>query len=194
MEEAAMNDRRGTGRSVGVVMGSDSDLSTMEAAIAALAEFDVATEVRILSAHRTPDAMLEYARTAEARGVAVIIAGAGGAAHLPGMLAAATPVPVIGVPVVATPLAGVDALLSIAQMPAGVPVATVAVGNARNAGLLAVRILGVADAGLRARMQRFQHELRDRVVLKDQAVRMRFGGERQPDATDTRSRGSQSTD
>jgi 5-(carboxyamino)imidazole ribonucleotide mutase len=103
-------------------------------------------------------------------------------------------VPVIGVPVVATPLAGVDALLSIAQMPAGVPVATVAVGNARNAGLLAVRILGVADAGLRARMQRFQHELRDRVVLKDQAVRMRFGGERQPDATDARSRGSQSTD
>ena len=194
MEEAAMSDRRGTGRSVGVVMGSDSDLSTMEAAIAALAEFDVATEVRVLSAHRTPDAMLEYARTAEARGVAVIIAGAGGAAHLPGMLAAATPVPVIGVPVVATPLAGVDALLSIAQMPAGVPVATVAVGNARNAGLLAVRILGVADAGLRARMERFQHELRDRVVLKDQAVRMRFGGERQPDATDARSRGSQSTD
>lgn len=194
MEEAAMTDRRGTGRSVGVVMGSDSDLSTMEAAIAALAEFDVATEVRVLSAHRTPDAMLEYARTAEARGVAVIIAGAGGAAHLPGMLAAATPVPVIGVPVVATPLAGVDALLSIAQMPAGVPVATVAVGNARNAGLLAVRILGVADAGLRARMERFQHELRDRVVLKDQAVRMRFGGERQPDATDARSRGSQSTD
>ena len=194
MEEAAMTDRRGTGRSVGVVMGSDSDLSTMEAAIAALAEFDVATEVRVLSAHRTPDAMLEYARTAEARGVAVIIAGAGGAAHLPGMLAAATPVPVIGVPVVATPLAGVDALLSIAQMPAGVPVATVAVGNARNAGLLAVRILGVADAGLRARMERFQHELRDRVVLKDQAVRMRFGGERQSDATDARSRGSQSTD
>ena len=189
-----MTDRRGTGRSVGVVMGSDSDLSTMEAAIAALAEFDVATEVRVLSAHRTPDAMLEYARTAEARGVAVIIAGAGGAAHLPGMLAAATPVPVIGVPVVATPLAGVDALLSIAQMPAGVPVATVAVGNARNAGLLAVRILGVADAGLRARMERFQHELRDRVVLKDQAVRMRFGGERQPDATDARSRGSQATD
>ncbi len=162
-------------RLVGVVMGSDSDLPTMEAAIAALAEFGVPTEVRILSAHRTPDAMLDYARMASARGVAVIIAGAGGAAHLPGMLAAATPLPVIGVPVVATPLAGVDALLSIAQMPAGVPVATVAVGNARNAGLLAVRILGVADAALHDRMERFQRELGDRVRAKDAAVAARFG-------------------
>ncbi len=162
-------------RLVGVVMGSDSDLPTMEEALAALAEFEVPTEVRILSAHRTPDAMLDYARTAAARGVTVIIAGAGGAAHLPGMLAAVTPLPVIGVPVIATPLAGVDALLSIAQMPAGVPVATVAVGNARNAGLLAVRILGVADAALRDRMERFQRELGDRVRAKDDAVSARFG-------------------
>ncbi len=159
---------------VGVVMGSDSDLPTMEAAIVALGEFDVSSEVRILSAHRTPDAMLAYARTAEERGVAVIIAGAGGAAHLPGMIAAATPLPVIGVPMVATPLAGVDALLSIVQMPAGVPVATVAVGNARNAGLLAVRILGIADDALRDRMRSFQQSLSERVSAKDEAIRTRF--------------------
>ena len=116
---------QGTAR-VGVVMGSDSDLPTMEAAIEALKEFDLPVEVRILSAHRTPDEMFDYARTAADRGVQVIIAGAGGAAHLPGMIASATPLPVIGVPVIATALAGVDALLSIAQMPAGVPVATVA--------------------------------------------------------------------
>ncbi len=181
-----MSERPEKGPVVGVVMGSDSDLPTMEPAIAALAEFDVRTEVRVLSAHRTPDAMLAYARTAEERGVAVIIAGAGGAAHLPGMLAAATVVPVIGVPVVATSLAGVDALISIVQMPAGVPVATVAIGNARNAGLLAVRILGVADGALRARMLRFQHDLCDRVVLKDHDVRNRFGMETQADGTDDR--------
>ncbi|MBA2278525.1 MAG: 5-(carboxyamino)imidazole ribonucleotide mutase [Chloroflexia bacterium] len=163
-----------SGPIVGVVMGSDSDLPTMEAAIVALGEFDVPSEVRILSAHRTPDAMLAYARTAEERGVAVIIAGAGGAAHLPGMIAAATPVPVIGVPVVATPLAGVDALLSIVQMPAGVPVATVAVGNARNAGLLAVRMLGIADGALRDRMRSFQQSLSERVAAKDEAIRSRF--------------------
>lgn len=161
---------------VGVVMGSDSDLPTMEAAIAALAEFEIATEARILSAHRTPDEMFAYARGAAGRGVRVIIAGAGGAAHLPGMLASATPLPVIGVPVVATALAGVDALLSIAQMPAGVPVATVAIGNARNAGLLAVRILASGDDDLLARMEAFQRDLHDRVRAKDEAVAARYQG------------------
>lgn len=159
---------------VGVVMGSDSDLPTMEAAIDALREFEIPLEVRILSAHRTPDEMFDYARTAAARGVRVIIAGAGGAAHLPGMIASATPLPVIGVPVVATALAGVDALLSIAQMPAGVPVATVAIGNARNAGLLAVRILGAGDDALLERMAAFQRALHDRVRAKDDEVRNRY--------------------
>ena len=159
---------------VGVVMGSDSDLPTMDAAITALAEFDIACEVRILSAHRTPDEMFEYARTAAARGIRVIIAGAGGAAHLPGMIASATPLPVIGVPVVATPLAGIDALLSIVQMPGGVPVATVAIGNSRNAGLLAVRILSVGDDSLRERMEQFQRDLHDMVRAKDDIVRARF--------------------
>ncbi len=159
---------------IGVVMGSDSDLPTMQPAIDVLREFDVPVEVRVLSAHRTPDEMLSYARSAADRGVAVIIAGAGGAAHLPGMVAAATPLPVIGVPVVATPLAGLDALLSIVQMPAGVPVATVAIGNARNAGLLALRILGATDETLRQRMVRFQHELAERVRGKDATVRERF--------------------
>lgn len=165
---------KGTSPRVGVVMGSDSDLPTMEAAIEALREFDIPLEVRILSAHRTPDEMFEYARAAAGRGVRVIIAGAGGAAHLPGMIASATPLPVIGVPVVATTLAGVDAFLSIAQMPAGVPVATVAIGNARNAGLLAVRILAVGDDALRERMETFQRELHDRVRAKDESVSARF--------------------
>lgn len=159
---------------VGVVMGSDSDLPTMRAALDALAEFNIPAEVRILSAHRTPDEMFTYAREAAGRGVQVIIAGAGGAAHLPGMIASATPLPVIGVPVVATALAGVDALLSIAQMPAGVPVATVAIGNARNAGLLAVRILGAGDPALREAMERFQRDLHDMVRAKDEAVIERF--------------------
>jgi len=162
-------------------MGSDSDLPTMEAAIAALTEFDVPVEVRILSAHRTPDEMFAYARSAASRGVRVIIAGAGGAAHLPGMIASATALPVIGVPVVATSfagLAGVDALLSIVQMPAGVPVATVAIGNARNAGLLAVRILAAGDAALLGRMEQFQRDLHDKVRLKDAAVRARYEDER----------------
>lgn len=159
---------------VGVVMGSDSDLDIMRAAVDALAEFGVAREVRILSAHRTPDEMLDYARMAAGRGLRVIVAGAGGAAHLPGMLAAATPLPVIGVPVPATRLAGVDALLSIAQMPAGVPVATVAIGGARNAGLLAVRILAVADPALLAAMTRFQTDLAATVRAKDRAVRAEF--------------------
>jgi 5-(carboxyamino)imidazole ribonucleotide mutase len=161
---------------VGVVMGSDSDLPTMRAAVDALAEFGVSSEVRILSAHRTPDEMLAYARGAAGRGLKVIIAGAGGAAHLPGMIAAATALPVIGVPVVATPLAGLDALLSIVQMPAGVPVATVAIGNARNAGLLAVRILAVADRDLLEAMARFQATLAQTVRGKDATVREEFAG------------------
>ena len=161
---------------VGVVMGSDSDLSTMRAAVDALAEFGVPCEVRVLSAHRTPDEMLAYARAAAARGLKVIIAGAGGAAHLPGMIASATPLPVIGVPVVATHLAGLDALLSIVQMPAGVPVATVAVGNARNAGLLAVRILAVADPALLSAMERFQSDLAEMVRAKDAKVQGELGG------------------
>jgi 5-(carboxyamino)imidazole ribonucleotide mutase len=168
-----MPDAQGTPL-VGVVMGSDSDLPTMDAAIVALAEFEIPSEVRILSAHRTPDEMFSYAREAAGRGVRVIIAGAGGAAHLPGMIASATPLPVIGVPVVATALAGVDALLSIAQMPAGVPVATVAIGNARNAGLLAVRILAAADPVLLARMEAFQRELHDKVRAKDEAISARY--------------------
>jgi 5-(carboxyamino)imidazole ribonucleotide mutase len=158
---------------VGVAMGSDSDLTTMQAAVDALAEFDIEAEVRILSAHRTPDEMMEWARSAAGRGLAVIIAGAGGAAHLPGMIASLTPLPVIGVPVIAKAfagLAGVDALLSIVQMPAGVPVATVAIGNARNAGLLAVRILGASDPVLRDRMVDFQRQMHDSVVAKDQRL------------------------
>jgi 5-(carboxyamino)imidazole ribonucleotide mutase len=159
---------------VGVIMGSESDLPTMMPAIETLDEFGIAREVRILSAHRTPDEMMEYARTAATRGLAVIIAGAGGAAHLPGMVASATSLPVIGVPVVATPLAGVDALLSIAQMPAGIPVATVAIGNARNAGLLAVRILGASDSAIREQMETFQRTLSDKVRATDGAIQARF--------------------
>jgi len=152
---------------VGVIMGSDSDLRVMQAALDALTEFGVAHEVRIVSAHRTPDVMVEYARTAADRGLRVIIAGAGGAAHLPGMTASMTPLPVIGVPVNATTLDGLDALLSIVQMPAGVPVATVAVDNARNAALLAVRILATADPKLRTAMEKFQTELDEVVRAKD---------------------------
>ena len=152
---------------VGVIMGSDSDWPTMRAAAEALAEFDVAYEVRVLSAHRTPEAMLGYARDAVDRGLRVIVAGAGGAAHLPGMVASATVLPVIGVPVPLKYLDGLDSLLSIVQMPAGVPVATVSIGGARNAGLLAVRILGATDTDLRARMVSFQDGLRALVEEKD---------------------------
>jgi 5-(carboxyamino)imidazole ribonucleotide mutase len=159
---------------VGVVMGSDSDLLTMQAAIDALAEFKVPFEVRILSAHRTPQAMLEYATTAANRGLKSIIAGAGGAAHLPGMIASATSLPVIGVPVNITALNGIDALLSIVQMPAGVPVATVAIGNARNAGLLAIRILATSDPALREAMEAFQAGLAQMVSGKDAAIQERF--------------------
>jgi len=155
-------------------MGSDSDWSVMAAAAEALAEFDVPFEVGVISAHRTPGRMLEYARRAAERGLEVIIAGAGGAAHLPGMVASATPLPVIGVPVPLARLDGMDSLLSIVQMPAGVPVATVSIGGARNAGLLAVRILGSADRVLRERMLRFQSALEDMVLEKDDALRARF--------------------
>jgi 5-(carboxyamino)imidazole ribonucleotide mutase len=156
---------------VGVIMGSDSDWPTMRAATEALAEFDVAHEVRVLSAHRTPEAMLDYARAAADRGLRVIIAGAGGAAHLPGMVASATTLPVVGVPVPLKLLDGLDSLLSIVQMPAGVPVATVSIGGARNAGLLAVRILGVTDPRLRERMVSFQDGLRALVEEKDAKLR-----------------------
>lgn len=163
-----------TGHRVGIVMGSDSDLPTMQAAVDVVSEFGIPVEVRILSAHRTPDEMFAWARSAADEGIAVIVAGAGGAAHLPGMIASATPLPVIGVPVVATALAGIDALLSIVQMPVGVPVATVAIGNARNAGLLAVRILGATDPGLRTRISAFQQRMHDTVVQKDADIRTRF--------------------
>ena len=156
---------------VGIVMGSDSDWPVMQAAGEALAEFDVAFEADVVSAHRMPDEMLAYGKQAAGRGLSVIIAGAGGAAHLPGMLAAVTPLPVIGVPVPLKHLDGMDSLLSIVQMPAGVPVATVAVGNARNAGLLAVRILAATDPALRARMETFQQELRASAQEKGQTVR-----------------------
>jgi 5-(carboxyamino)imidazole ribonucleotide mutase len=158
---------------VGIVMGSDSDWPTMEPAAAALAEFDVAHEVRVVSAHRTPRDMLDYGAGAAARGLRVVIAGAGGAAHLPGMLASVTPLPVIGVPVPLRHLDGMDSLLSIVQMPAGVPVATVSVAGARNAGLLAVRILGTADEGLRARMAEFQDSLADLARAKDADLQAR---------------------
>jgi 5-(carboxyamino)imidazole ribonucleotide mutase len=156
---------------VGVIMGSDSDWPVMAAAGQALAEFDVPYEVSVISAHRTPRRMLDYARDASGRGLKVIIAGAGGAAHLPGMVASATVLPVIGVPVPLKYLDGMDSLLSIVQMPAGVPVATVSVGGARNAGLLAVRMLGASDPALRARMARFQADLEQLVLDKDAALR-----------------------
>lgn len=163
------------GARVGIVMGSDSDWPVMEAAAAVLQEFGVEYEADVVSAHRMPDAMLEYGRSADGRGLRVIIAGAGGAAHLPGMLAATTPLPVIGVPVPLGQLDGMDSLLSIVQMPAGVPVATVAIGNAKNAGLLAVRILATADdeAGrsLREAMVAYQQQLHDQAKAKGESVR-----------------------
>jgi 5-(carboxyamino)imidazole ribonucleotide mutase len=161
---------------VGVIMGSDSDWPVMEAAAEALAEFEVPFEVGVVSAHRTPQRMLDYATAAAGRGIEVVIAGAGGAAHLPGMVASATPLPVIGVPVPLARLDGLDSLLSIVQMPAGVPVATVSIGGARNAGLLAVRILAAADGALRARMEQFQADLEDAVLHKDEALRQRLLG------------------
>src|SRR5271167_5013093 len=161
---------------VGVIMGSDSDWSVMTDAADALAEFDVPYEVGVVSAHRTPGRMLDYARSAADRGIEVIIAGAGGAAHLPGMVASATPLPVIGVPVPLARLDGLDSLLSIAQMPAGVPVAAVSIAGARNAGPLAVRILGSSDPQLRARIGAFQDQLAETVRAKDVALQRKHQG------------------
>ena len=155
-------------------MGSDSDWPTMEAASLALQEFSVPHEVRVISAHRTPSDMLDYASSAAGRGLRVVIAGAGGAAHLPGMVASMTPLPVIGVPVPLKHLDGLDSLLSIVQMPGGVPVATVSVAGARNAGLLAVRILATSDADLLARMKDFQGALADEARGKDAALQRRL--------------------
>ncbi|MFI6171915.1 5-(carboxyamino)imidazole ribonucleotide mutase [Nocardia sp. NPDC051052] len=171
-----MSEQGAHGPQVGLIMGSDSDWPTMEAAAEALAEFGIRFEVGVVSAHRTPQRMLDYAREAADRGLQVIIAGAGGAAHLPGMVASATPLPVIGVPVPLKYLDGMDSLLSIVQMPAGVPVATVSIGGARNAGLLAVRILAAHDAPLRTRMQQFQAGLEKMVLEKDQALRTKLLG------------------
>jgi 5-(carboxyamino)imidazole ribonucleotide mutase len=155
---------------VGIIMGSDSDWPTMSAAAGALEEFDVPHEVRVVSAHRTPRDMLDYAASAAGRGLRVVIAGAGGAAHLPGMVASMTPLPVIGVPVPLAFLDGMDSLLSIVQMPAGVPVATVSIGGARNAGLLAVRVLAASDPVLLARVEQFQAALADAARAKDAAL------------------------
>lgn len=155
---------------VGVIMGSQSDWETMRAATEMLAEFGVSYEARVVSAHRTPERMVEYAKTAEARGIRVIVAGAGGAAHLPGMVAALTPLPVLGVPVQSRALSGLDSLLSIAQMPGGVPVGTLAIGSAgaKNAGLLAVRILATSDDALREKMQTYLDRQRDAVLENDE--------------------------
>lgn len=154
---------------VGIIMGSDSDLPTMKDAIAVCEEFNVPCEVAIVSAHRTPQRMVEYAQNAHQRGLKVIIAGAGGAAHLPGMVASLTPLPVIGVPVASRHLQGIDSLYSIVQMPAGIPVATVAIGNAKNAGLLAVQILAVYQPELLERVQLYRQSL-SQFVMEKQAL------------------------
>ena len=151
---------------IGIIMGSDSDLSTMQGAIAICESFEIAHEVAIVSAHRTPERMIEYAQQAHIRGLKVIIAGAGGAAHLPGMVAALTPLPVIGVPVASRHLQGVDSLYSIVQMPAGIPVATVAIGNAQNAGLLAVQMLASHQPELLEQVLKYRQSLKDAVVKK----------------------------
>src|SRR5881398_940189 len=156
---------------IGIVMGSDSDWPTMKSAAEVCAEFDVPFEADVVSAHRMPAEMIDYGRSAHERGLKVLIAGAGGAAHLPGMLASVTPLPVIGVPVALKYLDGLDSLLSIVQMPAGVPVATVAVGGARNAGLLAVRILAAADKALQAKISAFQAQLYDQAKAKGAKLR-----------------------
>jgi 5-(carboxyamino)imidazole ribonucleotide mutase len=155
---------------VGIIMGSDSDLPTMQGAIAICEQFQVECEVAIVSAHRTPDRMVEYAKSAHDRGLKVIIAGAGGAAHLPGMVAALTPLPVIGVPVASRHLQGVDSLYSIVQMPAGIPVATVAIGNATNAGLLAVQMLASHQPDLLAQVQLYRQSLSEMVMTKQQKL------------------------
>ncbi len=162
---------------IGIVMGSDSDFTTMQAAAVVCRQFGVAHEVRVVSAHRTPDDMATYGRTAHERGIKVIIAGAGGAAHLPGMLAAHTPLPVIGVPVPIGNLQGVDALLSIVQMPAGVPVATVAIGQARNAALLAVQILATSDEALLQKVIAYKAELAEASRVKNGTLQAKLGAQ-----------------
>ena len=151
---------------IGIIMGSDSDLPTMKAAIAICEQFEIPHEVAIVSAHRTPERMVEYAQTAHKRGIKVIIAGAGGAAHLPGMVASLTPLPVVGVPIQTKALQGIDSLYSIVQMPAGIPVATVSIGNATNAGLLAVQILATGNPVLLAQVQLYRESLKDMVLNK----------------------------
>ncbi len=162
--------------SVGIIMGSKSDLETMEQAAKVLEEFGVSYEIKVVSAHRTPDAMVEYAKSARGRGLKVIVAGAGGAAHLPGMVASLTTLPVIGVPIQTKALSGVDSLYSIVQMPAGIPVATVAIGNARNAGLLALRILGASDEGIAAKLEKLAEQLRQVVDEMNQTVERTWAG------------------
>lgn len=161
---------------VAVVMGSDSDWPVMQAAAEALAEFGIAAEVEVLSAHRTPDAMIAYGRAAAGRGIRAIIAGAGGAAHLPGMIASVSTLPVIGVPVPLKHLDGIDSLLSIVQMPAGIPVATVSIGGARNAGILAARIIGSTDAPVAARLAAFAADLEHTVAQKNAALKASLPG------------------
>jgi 5-(carboxyamino)imidazole ribonucleotide mutase len=168
--------------SVGIVMGSDSDLSVMRQASAALDEFGIEWHMRVLSAHRTPDATLEYARSAVANGVQVIIAGAGGAAHLPGVIAAVTRLPVIGVPIALPKLDGLDSLLSIVQMPKGIPVATVAIDGARNAGLLAVRMLAIADTALGEQLEAFAGRVAAEIREKDDKLQALLEAERHPPA------------
>jgi 5-(carboxyamino)imidazole ribonucleotide mutase len=159
---------------VGIVMGSSSDAEIMDAAVQVLREFHVEVEVRVLSAHRTPDETIAYARNAVGNGKKVLIGGAGGAAHLAGVLAAATPLPVIGVPIALENLGGLDSLLSMVQMPRGVPVATVAVNGARNAGLLAVRILALSDEGLAQHLDSFREKIAEQVRTQDEALRARY--------------------
>lgn len=159
---------------VGIIMGSDSDWPTLQAAYEVCREFGVECEVRVVSAHRTPDDMAEYARSAASRGLRVIVAGAGGSAHLPGMVASHTPLPVIGVPVESRSLKGIDSLLSIVQMPGGVPVATVAIGGGRNAGLLAVQILGAVDPALQDQVAEFKRRLAAESRAKDQSLQARL--------------------
>lgn len=162
---------------VGIIMGSDSDWDTVAPAAEILAEFGIAFEVGVVSAHRTPDKMLAYAKEAHSRDLQVIIACAGGAAHLPGMVAAATPLPVIGIPRALDTLDGLDSLLSIVQMPGGVPVATVSIGGAKNAGLLAARIIGAADPSVQRKMADYQARMAQEVERKDEALRRRLMGE-----------------
>lgn len=162
---------------VGVIMGSDSDFAVMGDAVQALRELGIPHEVEVVSAHRTPDRMVDYAREAAGRGLRVIIAGAGGAAHLPGMVASMTTLPVVGVPVPLARLDGLDSLLSIVQMPAGIPVATVSIGGAKNAGLLAARILGAADPAVAGRLDAYARQLTDMVAEKNAALQARLAAD-----------------